>query len=61
MELDRPCPTVTVASPGNDLAVPVTAEVERRKFTIPELRRICAFPDDFVLLGPQRRACRRGR
>ncbi len=25
--------------------------VERRKFTIAELRRICAFPDDFVLVG----------
>ena len=24
---------------------------ERRKFTIAELKRICAFPDDFVLLG----------
>lgn len=27
------------------------AENERRKWTIPELRRICAFPDDFVLTG----------
>ncbi|HYK88336.1 MAG TPA: DNA cytosine methyltransferase [Acidobacteriota bacterium] len=25
--------------------------VERRKFTIAELRRICAFPDDFTLVG----------
>ncbi len=25
--------------------------VERRKFTIAELRRICSFPDDFVLTG----------
>lgn len=24
---------------------------ERRRFTIPELKRICAFPDDFVLTG----------
>ena len=24
---------------------------ERRKFTIAELKRICAFPDDYVLTG----------
>jgi DNA (cytosine-5)-methyltransferase 1 len=24
---------------------------ERRKFTIAELKRICAFPDDFILTG----------
>lgn len=83
-----PCPTVTIASPGNDLAVrsnqPVVviegvngfdghaghsvddpmqtvqagrpvrvgpSDMERRKFTIAELKRICAFPDDFVLTG----------
>jgi DNA (cytosine-5)-methyltransferase 1 len=104
---EKPCPTVTCASPGNDLAVPftpdpttdisrfaigaewgklkqgeksdkylnliradetkpspticashgnlgmagVTHPTERRKFTIAELKRICAFPDDFVLTG----------
>lgn len=104
---EKPCPTVTIASPGNDLAVPyipnpetdisgfaigkewdklssgesskkyrslvkpslvkpsptiqachgnlstagVTHPIERRKFTIAELKRICAFPDDFVLIG----------
>ncbi len=25
--------------------------VTRRKFTIPEVRRLCSFPDDFVLVG----------
>jgi DNA (cytosine-5)-methyltransferase 1 len=25
--------------------------IQRRKFTIAELKRICAFPDDFVLVG----------
>ncbi len=25
--------------------------VERRKFTIGEVKRICSFPDDFVLVG----------
>ncbi len=29
----------------------VVHPVERRKFTIAELRRICAFPDDFILVG----------
>ncbi len=29
----------------------VVHPVERRKFTIAELRRICVFPDDFVLVG----------
>ena len=47
----KPCGTVTVASPGNDLAVPIPSKTGRRKFTIAELKRICAFPDDFVLVG----------
>lgn len=46
---DTPCATVTTASPGNDLAVP--HGTERRKFTIAELKRICGFPDDFILTG----------
>jgi len=46
---DTPCATVTIGSPGNDLAVP--HESGKRKFTIAELRRICAFPDDFILTG----------
>lgn len=48
---DKPSGTVTIASPGNDLAVPIPGRTERRKFTIAELKRICAFPDDFVLVG----------
>lgn len=49
----KPCPTVTIASPGNDLAVPCGQDhkTERRKFTIAELKRICGFPDDFILTG----------
>lgn len=27
------------------------ASGQRRKFTIPEVKRLCAFPDDYVLLG----------
>ena len=46
---EQPCGTVTTASPGNDL--PVIMGTQRRKFTIAELKRICAFPDDFVLVG----------
>jgi DNA (cytosine-5)-methyltransferase 1 len=69
VELDAPSPTVTIASPGNDLAVPYLPEddkpcrpvtgddsfgsrgIVKRKFTIAELKRICAFPDDFILTG----------
>lgn len=103
LDVDGPCPTVTVASPGNDLAIPrvepeadmegtltgeewermgrpgtksakyftlyrpdpdgpchtitapggatVSHPTEKRKFSIAELRRICAFPDDYVLTG----------
>lgn len=49
----KPFPTVTIGSPGNDLAVPCGQDhkTERRKFTIAELKRICGFPDDFSLSG----------
>lgn len=46
---EQPSPTVTIGSPGNDLGVP--SRLGRRKFTIAELKRICAFPDDFILTG----------
>ncbi len=36
---------------GNVGMASVVHPVERRKFTIAELRRICAFADDFVLIG----------
>jgi DNA (cytosine-5)-methyltransferase 1 len=29
----------------------MTHPLERRKFTIAEVKRLCAFPDDFVLCG----------
>ncbi len=47
---DEPCPTVTAAG-GNPGLASVTHPLERRKFSIAELRRICAFPDDFILTG----------
>lgn len=56
---DGPASTIgTVPNSGNGLNPPGTAYVKdaeglstKRKFTIAELRRICAFPDDFVLKG----------
>lgn len=47
---DRPCPTVTQTG-GIKGAASVVHPVERRKFTIAELRRVCGFPDDFQLVG----------
>jgi DNA (cytosine-5)-methyltransferase 1 len=48
--LDQPCPTITQTG-GNPSAAGVVHPTERRKFTIAELKRICGFPDDFVLTG----------
>lgn len=50
---DKPCPTVTQTG-GVVGAASVTHPTEKRKFTIPELRRLCGFPDDFVLTGTYR-------
>ena len=47
---DKPSPTVT-SSGGNPSAASVVHPEEKRKFSIGELRRICGFPDDFVLTG----------
>jgi DNA (cytosine-5)-methyltransferase 1 len=49
--LDGPCPTIT-ATGGNLGAAAVVHPLEKRKFTITELKRLSAFPDDFVLTGP---------
>ena len=48
--LDKPCPCVTQTA-GNTGAAGVCHPTEKRKFSIAELRRICAFPDDFILTG----------
>ncbi len=64
---DRPCPAITgtgdnaarnathylVAGAGKgDTKTGRSPDgIERRKFTIDELKRICAFPDDYVLAG----------
>jgi DNA (cytosine-5)-methyltransferase 1 len=47
---DAPAHTVT-AMGGNQSAASVTHPTEKRKFSIAELRRICGFPDDFILTG----------
>jgi DNA (cytosine-5)-methyltransferase 1 len=53
---DRPSPAITVGSTSRDGGgasnhFHVVDATERRKFTIAELKRICAFPDDFILTG----------
>ena len=53
---DRSAPTVTVGSESRDGGgasnhFHIVSATERRKLTIAELRRICAFPDDFILTG----------
>lgn len=47
---EAPSPTVTSAGSTASLAS-VVHPTEKRKFTIAELKRICAFPDDFALSG----------
>jgi DNA (cytosine-5)-methyltransferase 1 len=48
---DEPCPTVTATGGSNPGTAGVAHPSEPRKFTIPELRRVCSFPHDFVLTG----------
>lgn len=57
----NPSPTIGAEpSSGNGLSPPsmieITrgADVEKRKFSIDELKRICAFPDDFAVSGTYR-------
>jgi DNA (cytosine-5)-methyltransferase 1 len=49
---DRNKPSGTITQRGGDASVAsITHPTEPRKFSISELRRICAFPDDFKLTG----------
>lgn len=49
---DLNAPSQTVTQRGGDSTVAsVTHPTEKRKFSIAELKRICAFPDDFILTG----------
>lgn len=47
---DKPVPTICASHGGANVAS-VTHPFEKRKFSIAELKRICGFPDDFVLTG----------
>lgn len=47
---DEPCPTIC-ASHGSGGIASVVHPFEKRKFSIAELKRVCAFPDDFILTG----------
>ena len=49
-DADKPVNTVTQMA-GSGGVAGVTHPAEPRKFTIPELRRLCSFPDDFALTG----------
>lgn len=52
--LDGPSPTVTAAGGGHESGNSIASVIhptEKRKFSIAELKRICAFPDSFVLSG----------
>lgn len=48
--LDGPSGTITQRG-GDNTCASVTHPTEKRKFSISELKRICAFPDDFILTG----------
>lgn len=48
---DTVAPTVRAGRAGRAGALHVQSKTEKRKFTIAELKRICAFPDDFILTG----------
>jgi DNA (cytosine-5)-methyltransferase 1 len=47
----KPLPTVTAAGGSHAGTASVTHPTQPRKFTIAELRRLCSFPDDFILTG----------
>ena len=49
-DLDAPCGTIT-GSGGDGSIAGITHPTEKRKFSIAELKRICGFPDDFILTG----------
>jgi DNA (cytosine-5)-methyltransferase 1 len=51
--LDHPHPTVMSQLAGRQTTGELRASTTRvrRRFTIPELKRICGFPDDYVLAG----------
>ncbi|MDA0990623.1 MAG: DNA cytosine methyltransferase, partial [Verrucomicrobia bacterium] len=48
---ERPCNSIMASSGNFPSAAQPLHPTEKRKFTIAELKRICAFPDDFILTG----------
>lgn len=48
--INEPSPAITQRG-GDNTTASVAHPTERRKFSIAELKRICAFPDDFELTG----------
>jgi DNA (cytosine-5)-methyltransferase 1 len=52
----EPCPTIT-ATVGHYTPKGMTAagvvHWERRAFNVPEIKRLCSFPDDYVLVGTE--------
>jgi len=49
-DLESPVGTIT-ASGGSGSIASVVHPTEKRKFSIAELKRICGFPDDYILTG----------
>lgn len=47
---NEPCGTITQRG-GDNTCASVCHPTEKRKFSIAELKRICGFPDDFILKG----------
>jgi len=54
-----PAPTLAVMGQGPDALSGALHPEADRKFTVPELRRLFALPDDFVLTGTLRQAAER--
>ncbi len=48
--LSSPCPTIT-ATGGTGGTAGLVHPLERRKFSIAEMKRFASFPDDFALIG----------
>lgn len=49
-DINKPCPTITFGA-GALSCASVVHPTQKRRFSIAELKRICGFPDDFVLVG----------
>jgi DNA (cytosine-5)-methyltransferase 1 len=57
-DIDQPVPTV-VASLGDGMRACMVHPTEKRKFSVAELKRLCSFPDDFILTGSFSQQCER--